>query len=84
MVTQKSGVMHRHRFDRVECYKEYIDESIGTFGEGLKEHHKAPSPTYEHFSITGHHTSLDNFSIVRRESQTLSKTHKSSYIQKGE
>ena len=38
---------------------------------GIKEHLKAPSPMYDHHTITGHETSIDNFSIVGREDQNL-------------
>ena len=34
----------------------------------------APSPIYDHFNITGHEVSLDNFSIVGREDQSLART----------
>ena len=34
-----------------------------TFGERFKEHHKAPSPIYDHSNITGHNVTMENFSI---------------------
>ena len=42
----------------------------------VKEHLKAPSPIYDHFNITGHTTTIDNFSIVGREDQNLIRTIK--------
>ena len=48
-----------------------IGESSRTFGERYKEHLKAPSPIYDHYNITGHETSIENFSIVGREDQYL-------------
>ena len=42
-----------------------------TFGERYKEHLKTPSPIYDHYNITGHETSIENFSIVGREDQNL-------------
>ena len=46
--------------------------------ERLKEHLKAPSPICEHSNITGHTTSINNFSIVGREEQNLSRLIKES------
>ena len=37
---------------------------------------KAPIPIYDHFNITGHSTTIENFSIVGREDQNLIKTIK--------
>ena len=45
---------------------------------GFKEHLKAPSPIYDHSNITGHTTTLENFSIVGREEQNLSRVIKES------
>ena len=51
--------------------EEYIRESSRTFGERFKEYLKAPFPIYDHFNITGHNVTMENFSIVRREDQNL-------------
>ena len=72
-ITQKSGIIYRFKCDRVECDEEYIGESARTFGEGFKEHLKCPSPIYDHSTITGHSITLDNFSIVGREEQNLTR-----------
>ena len=53
-----------------------ILESSRTFGERFKEHQKASSPIYDHYNITGHMVSIDNFSIVGREYQNLMRTIK--------
>ena len=45
-------------------------------GERLKEHLRPPSPIYGHANTSGHHTKLDNFSIVGRESYTIARTFK--------
>ena len=37
------------------------------FGERFKEHLKNPSPIHDHTTITGHDTTIDNFTIVGRE-----------------
>ena len=68
-IQKKSGVIYRYQCDRVECNEEYIGESSRTFG-GSKNI-KAPSPIYDHYNITGHRVSIENFSIVGREDQNL-------------
>ena len=55
-----------------------IQETARTFEERFKEHLKAPSPIYDHGNITGHSTTLNNFSIVGREEQNLSRLIKES------
>ena len=66
-ITKKSGIIYRFKCNRVDYDDEYIGESSRTFGERYKEHLKAPSPIYNHHTITGHETSIENFSIVGRE-----------------
>ena len=58
--------------------KNTFGETATTFGERLKEHLKAPSPTYDHSNITGHTADINNFSIVGREEQKLSRLIKES------
>ena len=60
----------------MECDEEIIGESARTFWEGLKEHLMATFPIYDHVYTSGHHTKLDNFSIVGRESHTIARTIK--------
>ena len=76
--TNKSGIIYRYKCDRLECDEEYIGETARTFGERLKEHLKAPSPIYDHSNITGHTADINNFSIVGREEQNLSRLIKES------
>ena len=71
VITQKSGIIYRYKCDRVECEDEYIGESARTFGERFKEHLKYPSPIHDHTTITGHDTTIDNFTIVGREEHNL-------------
>ena len=73
---KRSGVIYRYKCDRVECDEEYIGESSRTFGERFKEHLKAPFPIFDHYNITGHNVSIENFSIVGREEQNLMRTIK--------
>ena len=70
-ISKKSGIIYRFKCNRVECDDEYIGESSRTFGERFKEHLKAPSLIYDHYNITGHVTSIENFSIMGREDQNL-------------
>ena len=77
-LTNKSGIIYRFKCDRLECDEEYIGETARTFGGRLKEHLKAPSPIYDHSNTTGHTTTINNFSIVGREEQNLSRLIKES------
>ena len=72
-ITKKSVMTYSYRCDRMKCDEEYIGEFARTFEEKFKEQLKAPSPMYEHSKITGHHTSVDNLSIVGGEVQNLTK-----------
>ena len=63
---KKSGVIYRYKCDMVEFDEEYIGESSRKFGERFREHLKAPSPIFDHYNITGHNVTIDNFSIVGR------------------
>ena len=77
-ITKKSGIIYRFKCDRLECDEEYIGETSRTFGERFKENLKAPSPIHDHSNISGHTTTLENFSIVGREEQNLSRLIKES------
>ena len=60
--------------------EEYIGETAKTFGERFKEQLKAPSHIHDHSNTTGHTTTLNNFSIVGREKQNLSRLIKESML----
>ena len=77
-IIKKSGIIYKFKCDRLECDEEYIGEIARTFGERFKEHLKVPFPIYHHSNITGHSTTLDNFSIVGRDGQNLSRMIKDS------
>ena len=59
---------------------EDIGESGRTFAERFREHMKSPSPIHEHFTTTVHNVSLDNFSIVDREDQTMTRNIKETML----
>ena len=82
-ITKKSGIIYRFKCNRVDCDDGYIGESSRTFGERFREHLKAPSPIYEYYNITGHNTTIENFIIVGKEDQNLTRTIKE-VIYKGE
>ena len=67
-ILQKSGVIYRYKCGRVDCEEGYIGESGRTFAERFREHMRAPSPIHDHFNSE---VSLDNFSIVGREDQSI-------------
>ena len=73
---REGKMQYRYKHHRLDCDEEYIDESTNTFGEIFKHYSKAPSPIYECYNISDHHTTIDYFSIVRRESQNLTTTIK--------
>ena len=78
-IEKKSGVICRYKCGRVKCDEEYIGESSRTFGERFREHLKAPSPIYDHYNITGHNVTIDNFRIVGREDQNIIRTIKEAF-----
>ena len=73
---KKSGVIYRYKCGRVDCDEEYIGESSRTFAERFKEHQKAPSPIFDHHTITGHDIGVDHFNIVGREENNLKRAIK--------
>ena len=72
-ILKKSGVIYRYKCGRVECEDEYIGESGRTFAERFREHMKSPPPIHDQHKTTGHEVSLDNFSIVGRDDQSLTR-----------
>ena len=75
-ITKKSGVIYRYKYDEIGCDEEYTGESARTFAERFKEHQKAPSPIFDHCNISGHKVNIDNFTIVGREDQNLTRAIK--------
>ena len=73
---KRSGAICKYSCDRVECDEEYIGESFRNFSERFKEHQKAPSPIFDHYTTTGHNIKLENFTIVGKEDQNLKRAIK--------
>ena len=57
----------------MDCNHEYIGDSARNFEERFKEHLKAPFPIHDHINISGHSVTIDNFSILGREDQNLTR-----------
>ena len=79
-ILQKSGVIYRFKCGRVDCEEEYIWESGRTFAERSREHMRAPSPIHDHHNFTGHELSLENFSIVGKEDQSIARAIKEAIL----
>ena len=62
---------HKKVFD--VFFHEYIGQSARNFEERFKEHLKSPSPIHDHINISGHSVTIDNFSILGREDQNLTR-----------
>ena len=73
-ILKKIGVIYRFKCGRVDCEDEYIGESGRTFAERFREHLRSPSPIYDYSKTIGHEVSLDNFSIVCRDDQSMTRT----------
>ena len=56
--------------------KLYIRELVQIFGDRLKEHLRAPSPSYQHSQATGHPISADYLTIIGREAHGITRTIK--------
>ena len=68
-ILQESGVIYKYKCGRVD----YTGESGRTFEERFREHMRAPSPIHDHHNTTGHDLSIENFSIVGREDQSITR-----------
>ena len=79
-ILQKSGMIYKYKCGRVNCNKEYIGQSGRTFAERFREHMKAPSPIHDHYNTTDNDISMDNFSIVGREDQSIARSIKEAIL----
>ena len=79
-ITNKGGVIQRFKCSEDGCEEEYIGESARTFAERFKEHQKSPSPIHDHCNISGHKADINNFSIIGREDQNLTRAIKEALL----
>ena len=79
-IWQKSVLIYRYKCGRVNCEDEYTGESGITFAERYKEHMKAPSTIHDHHNNTGHDISINNFSIVGRKDNNLTRSIKEAIL----
>ena len=82
-IPKQTGVIYRFKCDRLEYDEEYIGESSRILWGKFKEHLKDPFPIYDQSYTTGHTTIVENFSIVGREDQSLTRTIKEINIHNG-
>ena len=75
---KKSGVIYSYQCGAIDCGEEYIGETSMTLGERYKEHLREPSPIQAYSQLTGHQFSQDNFNIIGREGQALTRSIKES------
>ena len=75
-ITNKSGVIYRFKCSEDGCEEEYIGESARTLAKRFKEHQKSPCPIHNHCNISGHKADINNFSIIGREDQNLTRAIK--------
>ena len=75
-ITSKSGVIYRYKCSEHGCNEEYTGECARNFAERFKEHQKTPSPIFDHCNTTSHNININNFTIVGREGQNLTRTIK--------
>ena len=75
-ITSKSGVIYRYKWNEDGCEEKYIGESARTFAERFKEHQRSPSPIHDHCNTSGCKVTINNFTIIRREDQNLTRAIK--------
>ena len=69
----QSNVIYSYQCKELDCDEKYIGETSRALGEKYKEHLKEPSPIHVNSTHTGHSTSADNFNILGREDQGLTR-----------
>ena len=75
-MANKNSIIYSYSCGNIECDAEYIGESGRTFGERFKKHLKAPCPIFGNQCNSGHKTSMENFKIIGREQNSLTRTIK--------
>ena len=74
--SNQTGIIYHYQCPHINCTSTYIGESGRTLGDRIKEHFKAPSPTHQHSSTTGHPMDPNQFSIVHKEVNSQPRTIK--------
>ena len=64
----------------MDCEEKSIGESGRTFAERFKEQMRALSSIHDHHNITGHELSLENFSILGREDESIARAIKEAIL----
>ena len=64
----------------LDCEEKHIGESGKTIAERFREHMRAPLPIHGHHNTTGHDLSIENFSIVDREDQSIARSFKGAIL----
>ena len=72
----KVEVTYRYKCDHLGCTVEYIGETGKTFEDRCKDNLRTPSPIHNHTNTMDNPIKLDNFSIMDRESQGVTRTIK--------
>ena len=75
---KKSGVIYKYQTGAIDCGEEYISKTSRTLRERYKEHLREPLPIQVHIQSSGHQLSQDNFNIIGREGQDLTRLVKDS------
>ena len=75
---KKNGVIYSYQCGTISCGEEYIGETSRTLAECYREDLKEPSPIHAHSLHTDHQLNPDQFNIVGRENQDLSRLIKES------
>ena len=75
---KKSGVIYSYQCGDIDCGEEYIGETSRTLGKYYREHLKESSLIYVQSLHTSHQLSPDQFNIIGREDQDLSRLIKES------
>ena len=74
---KNSSVIYSYQCGAIDCEEEHIGETSRTLGECYREHLE-PSPIHVHSLHAGHQLSPDQFNIIGREDQDLSRLIKES------
>ena len=74
-ITNKVGSSTDTNVEKMGVKKNTL-ESGRTFAERFKEHQKSPSPIHDHCNISGHEVTINNFTIIGRKDQNLTRAIK--------